>query len=67
MASSTSQAVRRLKLLSNMSSPRYLTLTYSIKYGVELPLDVYLPSDPQNLPVLIWFHGGMPIAACQKY
>ena len=36
------------------------TLTYLVREGNELALDLYLPKATDNnpLPLLIWFHGG---------
>ncbi|KAL4915252.1 Alpha/Beta hydrolase protein [Aspergillus aurantiobrunneus] len=34
------------------------TLTYKTVDALQIPLDVYLPNNPQNAPVLLWFHGG---------
>ncbi|KAF2486595.1 Alpha/Beta hydrolase protein [Neohortaea acidophila] len=34
------------------------TLTYKTVDGVEIPLDLYLPSTGKSVGVLLWFHGG---------
>jgi acetyl esterase/lipase len=39
-----------------MASPK--TLIYKTVDKVEVPLDIYLPKEAKNVPVLLWFHGG---------
>ena len=34
------------------------TLTFKTVGRLEIPLDVYLPENARNAPVLCWFHGG---------
>ncbi|KAI7091732.1 hypothetical protein KC356_g443 [Hortaea werneckii] len=34
------------------------TIVYKTVGNVEIPFDLYLPKDAQNVPVLLWFHGG---------
>jgi acetyl esterase/lipase len=34
------------------------TFTYKTVDNLEIPLDVYLPADAKNVPILLWFHGG---------
>ncbi|CEN62140.1 hypothetical protein ASPCAL08779 [Aspergillus calidoustus] len=35
-----------------------LTITYKSLGSLDLPMDIYLPKDVKNAPVLLWFHGG---------
>ncbi|KAK3618455.1 hypothetical protein LTR56_024632 [Elasticomyces elasticus] len=39
-------------------SPKRRTFTYKKVDRLEIPLDLYLPDDAKNVPVLLWFHGG---------
>lgn len=34
------------------------TITYKSVNGLDIALDVYLPSNANRVPVLLWFHGG---------
>ncbi|KAI7972920.1 hypothetical protein EIK77_000807 [Talaromyces pinophilus] len=34
------------------------TLFYKSSGSIEIPMDIYLPKNTQNAPVLLWFHGG---------
>ena len=34
------------------------TIVYKRVGQLEIALDLYLPADAKNTPVLIWFHGG---------
>ena len=34
------------------------TIVYKRDRQLEIALDLYLPADAKNTPVLIWFHGG---------
>jgi acetyl esterase/lipase len=35
-----------------------LTVTYKSFGSIYLPMDIYLPKNVKNAPVLLWFHGG---------
>lgn len=35
-----------------------LTVAYKKVGSLEIPMDVYLPKNIKNAPVLLWFHGG---------
>ncbi|KAL3489798.1 Alpha/Beta hydrolase protein [Aspergillus germanicus] len=35
-----------------------LTVTYKSIGSLDLPMDIYLPKNVKNAPVLLWFHGG---------
>lgn len=39
-------------------APSPKTLTYKTIGALEIPLDVYLPDNASNVPILLWFHGG---------
>lgn len=39
-------------------APTPKTLTYKTASNLGIPLDVYLPSNASNVPILLWFHGG---------
>ncbi|KAK3623834.1 hypothetical protein LTR56_021388 [Elasticomyces elasticus] len=39
-------------------SPKRRTFTYKKIDRLEIPLDLYLPDDAKNVPILLWFHGG---------
>ena len=41
-----------------MASPKPQTIIYKTVNKVEIPFDLYLPENPKNVPVLLWFHGG---------
>ncbi|KAK4552940.1 hypothetical protein LTR86_010072 [Recurvomyces mirabilis] len=34
------------------------TFTYKTVDKLEIPLDLYLPKDAKDVPILVWFHGG---------
>ncbi|KAJ5693388.1 hypothetical protein N7462_002811 [Penicillium macrosclerotiorum] len=34
------------------------TIAYKRVGSLEIPMDIYLPKDKKNAPVLLWFHGG---------
>ena len=40
------------------SSPEPQTLTYKTIGSLDILLDLYLPDNAKNVPVLLWFHGG---------
>ncbi|KAL2829618.1 Alpha/Beta hydrolase protein [Aspergillus pseudoustus] len=35
-----------------------LTISYKTVGSLEIPMDIYLPGNVKNAPVLLWFHGG---------
>ncbi|KAK5109150.1 hypothetical protein LTR62_007512 [Meristemomyces frigidus] len=39
-------------------APARRTFTYKTVGKLEIPLDLYLPKDAKDVPVLLWFHGG---------
>lgn len=41
-----------------MASAKPQTITYKTVGKLEIPLDLYLPDNAKNVPVLLWFHGG---------
>lgn len=41
-----------------MASPQPKTIVYKTIGKLEIPLDLYLPDNAKNVPVLLWFHGG---------
>lgn len=40
------------------------TLKYKTAGDLDIYLDVYLPTSANNVPVLLWFHGGGLLYAC---
>lgn len=62
MASSRSAdtAKTRGSLISShlMAAEASKTLVYKTVGNVQIPLDVYLPTNAKNVPILLWFHGG---------
>ncbi|KAF2766831.1 alpha/beta-hydrolase [Teratosphaeria nubilosa] len=41
-----------------MTSPQLQTIIYKTVGKVEIPFDLYLPSNAKNVPIFLWFHGG---------
>jgi len=41
-----------------MSIPQPITIIYKTTDQNQIPLDLYLPVNPRNVPILLWFHGG---------
>lgn len=34
------------------------TVTYKTVGSLQIPMDIYLPPNPNKAPILLWFHGG---------
>ncbi|KAJ8507260.1 hypothetical protein ONZ45_g10352 [Pleurotus djamor] len=51
-----------------MSSPKPIELVYKHVDGLDISMDVYLPSDESktDLPVVLWWHGGGLIQGTRK-
>ena len=47
-----------IKMSSLNSTPPSKTYTYKRVGNLNIELDLYLPTSPNNAPVLLWFHGG---------
>jgi acetyl esterase/lipase len=41
-----------------MSTPSKRTIVYKVVKGLEISFDLYLPTNAQTVPILLWFHGG---------
>lgn len=44
--------------ITAMSAPTKQGIVYKTVGKLEVPFDIYLPSNAKNVPILLWFHGG---------
>lgn len=49
-----------------MATSEPQTFVYKKAGNVEIPIDVFLPPNAKNLPVLLWFHGGGLLQSSRK-